>query len=89
MTKVFAQEENFWNYEFRIFNMMIKHRNNKAKVFTVMNTPISHSLGGNQPLPSYYSRRKRESYHLGYIYVDLMNLSEQKEVLGFRIKNKM
>lgn len=40
MTKAFAQEENFWNYEFRIFNM-IKHRNNKVKVFTIMNTPIS------------------------------------------------
>lgn len=57
MTKAFAQEENFWNYEFRIFNV-IKHRNNKVKVFTITNILISYSLGGNQPLAIVLQQKK-------------------------------
>lgn len=88
MTKAFAQKNNFLCCEFGIFSM-IKHRNNKAKVFTITNTAICHSLRGNQGLAIELQQGKAWVHHLVSIYMDLMNLSEQEEILGFKGKNKM
>lgn len=68
---------------------MIKHRNNKVKVFNITNIPVCHSLRGDQPLAIVLQQEKTQVYHVEPIHMDLMNLHEQKEFLSFRVENKM
>ena len=68
---------------------MIKHRNYKVKVFTIRNASVYYSLGGNQPIAIVLQQETMWVPYLGSIRIGLMSLPEQKEFLGFKVKNKM